>query len=198
MTEMTEKRRAFIEISGERSSGKTGLILSELAQATARREFCAVIDATDSFDPVSARNAGVDLNHILWICCTGKLDSALKAADYILHAGGFSHVVLDICDIRPEIVARIPRSYWFRFRFATEKSGAVFLLITPVPCSGAGSSAAVECVREKVEWSGSPEYRLLETVCARTLIRKAFRSAAMIKAGNRGITLEDILNSKHK
>jgi hypothetical protein len=34
-----------------------------------RREFCAVVDASDALDPQSAAAAGVELDHLLWVRC---------------------------------------------------------------------------------------------------------------------------------
>src|SRR5262249_49439489 len=49
------------EICGSQfaSSGKTSVLISLLAHATQREHFCALVDAKDSFDPVSAEGAGV-------------------------------------------------------------------------------------------------------------------------------------------
>src|SRR5215475_9566369 len=41
------------------SSGRTTLLLSVMERVTSR-EFCALVDASDSFDPASAEAAGVD------------------------------------------------------------------------------------------------------------------------------------------
>src|SRR5437667_136294 len=48
-------RGALTEIFGPDSSGRTSLLLSLLAQMTAREEACALVDSTDAFDPQSAR-----------------------------------------------------------------------------------------------------------------------------------------------
>ena len=47
-------RGALSEITGPASSGRTGVMLSALAAATQRQEVCALVDASDSFDPASA------------------------------------------------------------------------------------------------------------------------------------------------
>lgn len=44
-------RGALTEIVGVTSSGRTSLLLSILAEATARQETCALVDAEDAFDP---------------------------------------------------------------------------------------------------------------------------------------------------
>jgi recombination protein RecA len=62
-------RGALTEIVGPTSSGRTSLLLSLLAQATARQEACALVDASDAFDPESAVAAGIDLKRLLWVRC---------------------------------------------------------------------------------------------------------------------------------
>ena len=44
-------RGCLTEIFGPASSGRTSLLLSVLAEATAREEACALVDAEDAFDP---------------------------------------------------------------------------------------------------------------------------------------------------
>ena len=70
-------RGALTEIVGLASSGRTGTMLSALAGATRRHEVCALVDASDSFDPASAAAAGVDLERLLWVrCATAKNTTA--------------------------------------------------------------------------------------------------------------------------
>src|SRR5579871_4114666 len=46
------------------TSGRTTLLVSLLAQVTSKEQFCAVVDANDSFDPESADAAGVCLSRL--------------------------------------------------------------------------------------------------------------------------------------
>src|SRR5438874_6877222 len=73
-------RGALTESFGPDSSGRTSLLLSLLAQMTAREEACALVDSTDAFDPLSAEAAGVDLRRLLWVRCAraGIRDSGLR------------------------------------------------------------------------------------------------------------------------
>lgn len=65
-------RGCLTEICGGASSGKTSVLLSVIVAATRRGETCALIDASDSFDPASGQAAGVDFQKLLWVRCGGK------------------------------------------------------------------------------------------------------------------------------
>jgi recombination protein RecA len=163
-------RGGLTEIFGAASSGRTTLLLSLLAQATAREEVCALIDTTDAFDPHSAAAAGVDLKRLLWVRCggnppqrhkgtgeiinskleqdsipsvspclrgantrtwTGRVEQALRALDLLLSAGGFGVLALDLADIPPRILRRIPLTSWFRFRRAVENTATALVVLEP-------------------------------------------------------------------
>ena len=62
-------RGCLSEICGSASSGRTSVLLAALAAATRREEVCALVDATDALDAVSAAAAGVDLEKLLWVRC---------------------------------------------------------------------------------------------------------------------------------
>jgi recombination protein RecA len=68
-------RGCLTEICGPASSGRTSLMMSALAEATARGEVCALVDASDCFDPLSAEQAGVDLERLLWVRCQARATS---------------------------------------------------------------------------------------------------------------------------
>src|SRR3981081_4318465 len=107
-------RGSVTDIFGAVSSGRTSLIFSLLAQATEREEFCAIVDASDAFDPTSAAAAGVGLERFVWIRCGGNAEHALKATDLLLQAGGFGLVAMDLGDIAPETARRISLASWYR------------------------------------------------------------------------------------
>jgi recombination protein RecA len=62
-------RGALTEMVGPTSSGRTSVTITLMAEITRRQEVCALIDASDSFDPLSAEAAGVDLERVLWVRC---------------------------------------------------------------------------------------------------------------------------------
>ncbi len=173
-------RGALSEIAGPASSGRTGVMLAALAEATRRQEVCALVDASDSFDPASAAAAGVDLERLLWVRCSdlprqkfataltghgcpkpgystntgftfaGVLEQVLKVTDLLLQSGGFGMVVLDLGDIPPESARRVPLTSWFRFRRAVEPTATVLLLVEQEPCAKTCASLVVRLEREAV------------------------------------------------
>jgi recombination protein RecA len=65
-------RGGLTEICGPASSGRTSVLLAVMAKMTAQGEVCALVDASDSFDPKSAEAAGVELRNLLWIRCSPR------------------------------------------------------------------------------------------------------------------------------
>jgi hypothetical protein len=63
-------RGCVTEICGASSSGRTSVMLSLLARVTRREEAIALVDASDTFHPESAAQAGVELKRLLWVRCT--------------------------------------------------------------------------------------------------------------------------------
>ena len=111
-------RGCLTEICGPASSGRTSLMLAALAQATGREESCALVDASDAFDPVSAAAWGVALERVLWVRCGGHAEHALKATDLLVQGGGFGLVVMDLGDTPVATARRISMTSWFRLRRA--------------------------------------------------------------------------------
>jgi hypothetical protein len=168
-------RGALAEIVGPVSSGRTGVMISALAAATCRQEACALVDASDSFNPVSAEAAGVALKRLLWIRCSEqasgtrtydrdfrkqrkalrRLDQVLKVTDLLLQSGGFGMVVLDLGNLPQESVRRVPLTSWFRFRRAVEQTTTVLLLIEQAASAQTCASLVVQLRREAI-CAGNP------------------------------------------
>jgi recombination protein RecA len=64
-----------------------------------------------------------------------RIDQALRIADLLLQAGGFSAIVLDLGSIAPEYASRVPLATWFRYRAAAERTQASILLLTQHACA---------------------------------------------------------------
>jgi hypothetical protein len=68
-------RGCLTEICGTASSGRTSVLLFALAHATQRGEVCALVDASDAFNPASAAAAGMEMSRLLWVRCGEKYPS---------------------------------------------------------------------------------------------------------------------------
>jgi len=161
-------RGGLSEISGAASSGRTGVMLAALSGATRREEACALVDASDNFDPASAAAAGVDLERLLWVRCgerdqsslrnataqrrgaLGRLEQVLKVTDLLLQGGGFGMVALDLGDVPAESVRRVPLTSWFRFRRAVEPTATVLLVVEREACAKTCASLVVRLQRTAV------------------------------------------------
>src|SRR6202795_3420056 len=73
-------RGCLTEICGAASSGRTSVLLFALARATQRGEVCALVDASDAFDPASAAAAGMEMSRLLWVRCGEKYPSRKNRA----------------------------------------------------------------------------------------------------------------------
>src|SRR5678815_1713515 len=58
---------AISEVVGDRSSGRTRVLVSTLTKATAEGQVVALVDALDRFDARAAADLGLDLTRVLWI-----------------------------------------------------------------------------------------------------------------------------------
>jgi hypothetical protein len=146
---------AITEISGARSSGRTALFHASLAAATAAGELCALVDGADSFDPASAEAAGVQLHRLLWVQCHHDVQDTLKSADLILHGGGFRLMVLDLCDLPPAELQRVPLAWWHRLRLAVESTPSVLLAATAAPLLRQAAAMQLELAGAKGQWPGT-------------------------------------------
>ena len=143
-------RGCLTEICGPASSGRTTLLLSALAAATRRGEFCAVVDAGDALDPQSATAVGIELDRLLWVRCgegsghaEKNLEQLLRAADLLLESGGLGLIALDLGDLPPQTARRIPLATWFRFHRVVEHTPTVLLAIERQSIAGSCSSLLI-------------------------------------------------------
>ncbi len=116
-----------------------------------------MVDSRGAFDPLSASRAGVDLRRLLWVRAGHRPTSdrsAFKAADLILHAGGFGVVVLDLCDVPLRDLNSIPLSYWYRFRLAVENTPTSLIVTGDQPLVKSCARVQLEVKRERLLWRG--------------------------------------------
>ena len=170
------------EIVGPRSSGRTSLLASVLAAATARGEVVALIDTCDRFDPVSGATAGLDLSSLLWVRgrelsrdLSQTVKRALKAVGLVLDAGGFGVVALDLGDMPKRTIRQIPMTTWMRLSRLLEDSETVGLLLGPEPIarSAEGQTVVLQSSSIAGRWSGTHDRnRLLQGLeCQARVIR---------------------------
>lgn len=145
-------RGAITELHGSPSSGRTSLMLSALANATAHEEICAIVDCDDTFDLASAAQAGVDFKRTLWVRCGHSLERAFKAVDLILHAGGFGFIALNLCNVPAKVVRRVISSWWFRFRRTIENTPTALVVLTPVAAVRSCAALVLELKNESSVW----------------------------------------------
>ena len=151
-------RGAITEIYGASSCGRTSLLLSALSAATTHTEIGALIDCNDTFDLSSAAAAGIDFKRVLWVRCRNNLERAFKAADLVLHAGGFGFVVLNLCDVPAKSARRIISSWWFRFRRALENTPTALIVLTSVACVRSSAAVVMEMRNEVTGWRQTLSY----------------------------------------
>jgi recombination protein RecA len=144
-------RGAMTEICGAPCSGRTSFLLSALASRTRDGEVCALVDARDSFDPLTANAAGITLERLLWVRCQ-NIDQALRAMDLLIQAGGFGMVAVDLSDVPTRTVRQVPLNAWFRFRRAVEDTPTILLLIEQEPHAKTCASLVLRMEAGDARW----------------------------------------------
>jgi hypothetical protein len=125
---------------------------------TGKEQFCALVDASDSFDPESADAMGVCLSRLLWVRCKEygmkSVEQAFKAADILIQNGGFGVIAIDMGNVDERLIRKIPLTTWFRFARVLEKLPTA--LVITLPYSAAQSCSALTLIMDgAAEWSGS-------------------------------------------
>ena len=154
-------RGALAEIAGEPSSGKVSLSLSLLAKLTRAGEICALVDATNSFDPCSAETAGVALENLLWVRCGGDIEKAFAAADMLVQAKGFGAIWLNLSGLPKPLLRYVPKTYWYRFRNRIKETPTLFLVTAETAVVGPASQQSFLFSRERAVWAGRGRFKLL-------------------------------------
>jgi hypothetical protein len=154
-------RGGLTEICGPPCSGRTSLLLSALAECTAQREACALVDGHDAFDPYSAEAAGVELKQLLWVRCR-NIDQALRATDLLIQGGGFGLIALDLSDIPAQTVRYVPLNAWFRFRRAVEDTSTILMVIEQEPNAKTCASLVLQLGSEPAIWSNTHQHSVIQ------------------------------------
>lgn len=175
---------AVTEVFGDASSGRTSLVLSEVAKATQCGKVCAWVDTTDSLDIASALRAGIVLDNLVWIRCGGDLRNAMKVTDLLLHGGGFGLLALDVAGVQPRQLNRIPLSYWYRFRRAVEHTPTSLVVLADVPLARNTAALALEMKKDEALWIGtSTDFQLLRGLRFHMISRRGLRAGMRAQRG---------------
>jgi hypothetical protein len=147
-------RGAMTEVCGAPCSGRTSFLLSALASRTATGEVCALVDARDSFDPLTASAAGIALEKLLWVRCQ-NINQALQAMDLLIQAGGFGMVAVDLSDMPTRTVRQVSLNAWFRFRRAVEDTPTILLLLEQEPNAKTCASLVLRLEAGAAQWAAA-------------------------------------------
>jgi hypothetical protein len=142
------------------NSGRTTLLMSLLAEVTRNHEeFCAVVDATDCFDPESASKMGVGFSRLLWARCgyTGMqaLERSFRVADILIQNVGFGVIVLNLAYIEEKLIRKIPQTTWFRFARKIERTSTAFVVMLPYSAAQSCAALTLHLSNATSHWEGS-------------------------------------------
>lgn len=141
-------RGRLSEILGPRSSGKTSLVLALLAAATRRGEVVACVDLADAVHPASVAAAGADLRRVLWVRPPSVTDG-MRCTELLLHAGGFTVVVLDF---GAEVPRQLRSHVWPRVMRAAERSHTAVVVLAPQRVAGSFSALSLGVRSRAARW----------------------------------------------
>lgn len=173
------QRGSLIELIGSKSSGRTSTSLYILAESISKGETCAYVDLNDQFDPASLAQTSVTLNQLAWVRCQGNAEHAMRSADLLVHAGGFGIVLLDLCGASPQVLNKIPLSYWFRFQRAIEDTPTILLICGEYSQARSCSRNSLQMHSLKVHWAGKGSSTLLKALELRITPRSAAQTKVM-------------------
>jgi recombination protein RecA len=162
---------ALCEISGPASSGRTSLTLALLAQTTRAGALVGLVDAVDAFDPISAEQAGVDLDRVLWVRAR-TVREALGSTERLIQTEGFPLVVFDWSVHSGE---RIPTAAWLRLTRLAAASRTAFLVLSNERLAGSHADIALSMEAAQAHFTGTPA--LLEEFETRAVLVRHRRGA---------------------
>lgn len=175
LTGLRFERGSLVDISGGAASGKTAIALSLMAKLTVDGEICAVVDSTGGFDPRSAVAAGVVLENLLWVRCSGDVEKAFMAADHLVQAKGFGAIWLNLSGLPLRKLRMVPKTYWYRYRTRIKETPTLLLVTSEEPVTGTASQQAYVFSRtDRAKWSGRGRFKLLRSLDVEMTSRKQF------------------------
>jgi hypothetical protein len=182
------QRGRIVELSGPRGSGRMSAALTMAAAVQAAGELVAVVDVADALDPRSAVRAGVMLPRLLWVRPKSVVDG-LRAADWVLDAGGFGLVVLYLAGSEHPLAvdgeARTSwrrrastvrgEAPWIRLARRAERAKSALVVVSDRPLVGTVAALSLAAERGRARWlggdGGAP--RILDGVHGRIVVARS-------------------------
>ena len=144
------------------------MLFSLLARATQGGEAAAYVDASDSLDPRSALEAGIDLERLLWVRCDPRerpryerialkqqqVDQAWQAANLVASAGGFGVIVIDLGGLSKRKLRQWQLRQWVRLKHAVENTPTVLAVLAEAHVAGSTTGMRLELSRAETRWQG--------------------------------------------
>jgi hypothetical protein len=144
----------------------TSLACAVAARVTRTGGVVGWVDPTDAFDPDTAARTGLLLPRVLWVRPRTEHD-APRAAEWLLGAGGFGLVVLDLAEAAP------PSIPWPRLERAAERTRTALLVLGRARRAHAHAALALELTTRRACWSHGPgRPALLDAVVARLAVAR--------------------------
>ncbi|MDH3492952.1 MAG: hypothetical protein OEM82_05335 [Acidobacteriota bacterium] len=154
-------RGGICEFFGKKGSGKRSVVFAILTNMTRENKICAVVDTSNSFDPVSAAGCGMHLGKVLWIKCDDDPQKAVLATDYLIQSRLFGAVWLDMSLCEKDFLDRMPNSYWFRFKVGLKDSASALLVTLEEARMRSATQQSVFVSKEKNGWEGESCFRVM-------------------------------------
>ena len=184
-------RGRICELVGPRGSGRMSAVLTMAAAVQAAGELVALVDVADALDPRSAEAAGVVLPRLLWVRPRSVVDG-LKAADWVLDAGGFGLVVLYLAGMEgairhpPSAIRdrsgsgagggrRTADGVWIRLARRAEQAKSALLVVGDRPLVGTVAALSLQAARGRARWIGGERGgpRLLDGVHGKIAVARS-------------------------
>jgi len=176
-------RSAITELTCPKpSSGSALLSFALLRQAQESRQWAALVDGMDSFDPARMREE--PFSRFLWVRCRNAMQ-ALQAADLLLRDGNLALVILDLRMNPAAELRKISSATWHRFQRLIESNSTALFVVTPRAVV-ANARARVELTsRFTLDALDKPEEELLAQIRLRLVHQRSTTDAdeLLAKAG---------------
>ncbi len=163
-------RGALTEIVGPPSTGRTTLAWTLMRAVTMYHGLAAYIDLPDAFDATNTELIGIDPARILWIR-PRTVREALQAAAYVLDAGGFGVVLVDL-DTR-HALRSTPTSSWLRLTRVARHTGTAMVVLGRENVAGTFAALRLEVARRRARFDARATCSLLSAIISTVHLRKS-------------------------